>query len=140
MEYCLLLFFLMIFLHIVDDFYLQGKLSELKQKLWWRQHPQYKELYRNDHIPALIAHAFSWSFMILLPYAVMIFICRLGISGVLVYTILLLADTAVHAYIDHVKANLLRINLVTDQLLHLGQIVVTFAVIMIQLTASGVSL
>ena len=31
--------FLMIFLHIIDDFCLQGIMASMKQKSWWQEHP-----------------------------------------------------------------------------------------------------
>ena len=61
----------MLFCHIVDDYYLQGWLASAKQKLWWEKNVPDK-LYKNDYIMALCEHAFSWTFMIMLPlmYAV----------------------------------------------------------------------
>ena len=35
MKYIILI--IMIFLHIVDDFYLQGVLAKFKQKDWWKE-------------------------------------------------------------------------------------------------------
>ena len=58
--------FSMIFCHIVDDFYLQGCLAKFKQKKWWQENYP-NELYRNDWIISLLIHAFSWTFMIMLP-------------------------------------------------------------------------
>ena len=34
----------MIFMHILDDYCLQGILASMKQKEWWRKQEQYKEL------------------------------------------------------------------------------------------------
>ena len=59
---------LMIFCHIVDDYYLQGWLASAKQKKYWKENAPEK-LYRYDYIWALIMHSFSWSFMIMLPIA-----------------------------------------------------------------------
>lgn len=59
---------LMIFMHIVDDYYLQGWLASAKQKKWWEENAPDK-LYENDYAWALLMHAFSWSFMIMLPIA-----------------------------------------------------------------------
>ena len=53
----------MFFCHIVDDYYLQGCLANMKQKSWWQIHTSNK-LYKYDYIMALLEHAFSWSFMI----------------------------------------------------------------------------
>jgi hypothetical protein len=61
----LYLLLIMIFLHIVDDYYLQGFLASLKQKRWWEKNAPDK-LYRKDYIMALLEHAFSWTFMIMI--------------------------------------------------------------------------
>lgn len=46
----------MIFMHIVDDYRLQGILASMKQKSWWKEQPQYKPMYKRDYI-AVFAHA-----------------------------------------------------------------------------------
>ena len=61
-----MIFLTMIFLHIVDDYYLQGILAQMKQKKFWKEQTP-DELYKYDYIWALIMHAFSWTFMIMLP-------------------------------------------------------------------------
>lgn len=116
--FCLLL---MIFFHIVDDYYLQGWLASAKQKEWWKQNaPQ--RLYQYDYIWALIMHSFSWSFMIMLPIAMMNhFSVGWG------FVILLFLNAVCHAIIDNLKANTRSINLWQDQLVHIAQIVFTFA-------------
>jgi len=63
----------MIFLHIIDDYKLQqGVLANLKQKKWWKEQKEYKWMYKYDYIPALLNHAFSWTFMIMLPIAIVL--------------------------------------------------------------------
>ena len=42
---------LMIFLHIIDDFNLQGIMASMKQKEWWKSHPEYTKLYKFDWLP-----------------------------------------------------------------------------------------
>ena len=59
------LLLVMLFCHIVDDYYLQGWLASAKQKSWWEENAPDK-LYKNDYIMALCEHAFSWTFMIML--------------------------------------------------------------------------
>ena len=69
MEWLLVfIFFAMCFCHIVDDYYLQGILASMKQKSWWTKQESYEDKYKNDYIVALLMHAFSWSFMILIPF------------------------------------------------------------------------
>lgn len=63
----------MIFCHIVDDFYLQGILAQIKQKNWWKEnYPD--QMYRQDYLVALMLHSFSWTFMIHLPLAACTFL------------------------------------------------------------------
>lgn len=41
------LFFIMFWLHLIDDFHLQGLLGNLKQKSWWEKNYPNK-LYKDD--------------------------------------------------------------------------------------------
>ena len=112
----------MIFCHIVDDYYLQGKLASMKQKSWWEKNAP-DRLYKYDYVVALAMHSFSWAFMIMLPIAVsQNFDIGAGFAAMFV------VNTAVHAIIDHLKANKRKINLVTDQSIHISQIIVTFLI------------
>lgn len=116
---------LMIFLHIVDDFYLQGCLANLKQKDWWRKQESYCDLYENDYIVALICHAFSWSFMINLPWTVL----TKGNSFIVLFSISI--NFIIYSIVDTLKANKKIINLQTDQLIHIAQIFVTWMILVI---------
>ena len=111
---------LMIFCHIVDDYYLQGWLASAKQKQWWKDNAPDK-LYRFDYIWALIMHSFSWSFMIMLPIAIY---NNFIINGT--FVVLFVFNTAMHAFVDNLKANKHMINLWVDQLCHMAQIAGTF--------------
>lgn len=107
---------LMIFCHIVDDYYLQGILASLKQRLWWKQRAS-EPKYKYDYIWALIMHSFSWAFMIMLPIA---FVMNFEID--ILFGIIFGINVVIHAIVDNEKANKQRINLWTDQILHLAQI------------------
>lgn len=110
---------LMLFFHIVDDYYLQGLLANMKQKSWWEEHaPQ--ELYRYDYIIALLMHSMSWSFMVMLPIA-MYFLFSIDLS----YLVFFFANAVIHAIVDDKKANRRQINLIADQLIHILQIATT---------------
>lgn len=111
---------LMLQMHVIDDYYLQGILANLKQKDWWRKQKGYRDLYRHDWIPALLAHAFSWTFMVMLPLA---FYFNFNLSAE--FLILFGFNWIVHAVIDHLKANVRCIDLVTDQTIHVIMILVT---------------
>ena len=124
----LLILFIMIFCHLIDDYKLQGILANMKQRQWWKENAN-KYMYRNDYKVALIEHAFSWSFMITLPFLVISFIQNntfLMILLVISYFI----NTAIHAFIDDLKANKYVINLVEDQFNHLIQIICTWIILM----------
>lgn len=113
----------MFFCHIVDDYYLQGCLANMKQKSWWQKQTSNK-LYKYDYIMALLEHAFSWSFMVMLPVLIyMIYNNELHIG---LYVAMLVGNLIVHSIIDNCKANELCINLITDQCLHFIQIVLTW--------------
>ena len=112
----------MIFLHIIDDYKLQGILASMKQKKWWKEQKEYKKLYRHDYIPALIEHSFSWTFMIMLPIAIVL---HLNIGW---WIFAYIVNMVIHAFVDDLKANKFKINLVIDQTIHLIQIIVTWLI------------
>ena len=112
----------MLFCHIIDDFYLQGILASMKQKMWWRKQEQYKEKYRCDYIVALIIHSFSWVFMIMLPIAIYL---KFNLGWLyLAYPI----NLTIHAIVDDLKANKLKINLIIDQSIHILQIIIIWII------------
>lgn len=112
----------MIFCHILDDFCLQSFwLADGKCKSWWQKNaPDQK--YRHDYVAAIIAHGFSWSFMIHFPLAIY---SHFQVTNLFVFSIII--SGILHANIDNVKANFYKINLIQDQLLHLLQIIFTWA-------------
>ena len=120
----LFIILLMIFCHIVDDYYLQGWLASAKQKKYWKENAP-DELYRFDYIWALIMHSFSWAFMIMLPIAL-----KLNFNVDLVFLVMLIINGIIHAIVDDLKANKLKINLWTDQLIHIWQIIFTAGIIL----------
>lgn len=114
----------MIFCHIVDDYYLQGWLASAKQKSWWEQNASEK-LYKYDYIAALFMHSFSWSFMVMLVptvYAILF-------DGVW-YPLLFVGNILIHMFVDDLKANKRRINLIQDQSIHMLQILWTWLCMM----------
>ena len=118
----LFVFLSMVFCHIVDDYYLQGKLALFKQKSWWEEKAP-DEMYKYDYIVGLMMHSFSWAFMVMLPVAVsQSFDIGAGFAAMFV------VNTAVHAMVDDLKANKRKINLVKDQLIHAGQIALTLLI------------
>ena len=118
-------FLLMIFCHIVDDYYLQGWLASAKQKKYWEENAP-DEMYKHDYIWALIMHSFSWSFMIMLPVA---FFMKFNIDNH--FVVMFLWNIGMHALTDNAKANEKKINLIKDQIIHLLQIAATFMVLIV---------
>ena len=115
----------MVFCHAIEDFHIQGILADLKQRMWWRENVTQKGFghrYDKDYLAALAVHGFEWSFFVHIP--VMIFI---GFDTVVLAS--LCCNALLHAFIDDLKCNRLRLNLWQDQLLHLAQITVSLAVI-----------
>lgn len=116
----------MLFMHIVDDYYLQGILASMKQKAWWKKQESYKDLYKYDYIVALIMHSFSWAFMVMMPIAfTMSFAITAG------FAIVLAVNAVVHCIVDNLKANKMKINLIADQSIHVAQIVATFVLFLV---------
>lgn len=116
---------LMIFSHILDDYTLQGILASMKQRSWWDVNSSDRK-YRYDYVAALIMHSMSWSFMIMLPIAVY-FKWNVGVLYIVVFGI----NTIIHSVVDDLKANRNKINLITDQIIHMAQIAVTAMVFLI---------
>lgn len=110
----------MVFMHIVDDYYLQGVLAKMKQKSWWEENAPNK-LYAKDYIVALFMHAFSWAFCIMLPLAIY-FKFQIDIS----FFIIFICNVILHMWTDNLKANKKTINLIEDQTMHLLQIWATY--------------
>ena len=102
----------MLFMHVIADYTLQGVLASMKEKAYWKGHGNYRSKY--DFIPALC---------IMLPLAVAEY------PPGTVFYVVLAANTAVHAVVDHAKANLGVLNLVEDQTIHMVQIVLTLLVL-----------
>ena len=115
----------MIFFHIVDDYYLQGILAKMKQKSFWNEIPK-NGFYKNDWVIALLMHAFSWTFMVMLPIAY-------NLSFILtpMFAICFGCNLFIHAITDHLKANKQVINLIYDQTIHITQIIVTFLIFLL---------
>lgn len=114
----------MIFMHILDDFCLQGILASMKQASWWKSQESYSDMYKHDYIVALLAHSFSWTFTTMIPVVI-------ALSGDMkssFYTAFL-ANMIIHALVDDAKANKRQISLAQDQAVHLAQIVCTFLIL-----------
>lgn len=127
--YQILIVVIMIFLHIIDDFNHQGIMAEMKQKKWWVNNPEYKPLYKYDYIVVLILHGFKWSFIIHLPLLVFYILTdNHDLAVGILYLVTLIGNGLIHSYIDDIKANKLKINLVVDQIFHIIQIILLYGI------------
>lgn len=120
-----MMFLISILLHLIDDFYLQlASFSNLKQKQWWinecKKHNVDYDFYKDDYLMALFLHGLEWSIMISLP-----FILSNGFNSTIL-AFCVMTNAFIHAIIDHLKANLFKINLLIDQTLHVGQILLLY--------------
>lgn len=126
MKYIIMLF-VMFWLHLIDDFHLQGLLGDLKQKSWWKKNYP-NELYKDDWEFALFEHSFSWSFTTHIPLLI-ISLYSYYANGYLyalwLYVWCIVFNTVFHMIIDNSKANKLEISLSIDQILHIAQIVIS---------------
>lgn len=115
---------LMVLLHLIADYTLQGCLANLKQKRWWEDNltrapvPD-KDRYRHDYACGLVCHGLYWSLVVCLP---------LLLVGGCAYAANALIQGLVHACIDDQKANRFSLNLIEDQALHAVQIICIWGV------------
>lgn len=119
--------FIMILLHIIDDFVLQPVcLSKLKQKEFWKRNASeedYNKLYKHDYFAALVIHGLSWSIMIHLPFLL------IGHYHSVLVACFIIGQCILHSYIDNEKANKKKINLIEDQAMHFAQIVISWCLL-----------
>ena len=114
-------FLAMVYMHIIDDYFLQGILAQLKTKAWWEKNePDPK--YKNDYLTALTMHSLSWAFSIMLPLAIY-YGFDISTSP---FALFFFANAAIHYTVDDLKANKRIISLRTDQMIHMLQICITF--------------
>ena len=120
----LLLLLVSLYLHCWDDFHHQGCLKEMKRKKWWREHPQYNDMYENDYKICMMVHAFEWTCAVHAPYVIyLIYIHAFTDCAVMITLTSMFGHLLTHARIDSFKANDLAINLVQDQAFHICQLI-----------------
>ena len=128
------LFLLMLLAHIIEDFHLQGKMADMKQKVWWRDQvadsckwfsdeeraegfKRRMRVYGRDYIPVLILHGFEWAICVSVPV-----LFYTGFEPSAVYIIAMMVMAFAHSLVDHMKCNMLKINLIHDQAIHMVQV------------------
>lgn len=90
----------------------------MKQKTFWQENAP-EQMYRYDYLWALIMHAFSWTFMVMLP---VMFINNFVLDAE--FLLYFIFHLMLHAQTDDLKANARKINLWQDQMIHMLQIAV----------------
>ena len=138
-SYKIFILFLMLLMHYIEDFHLQGCLANLKQKKLWQEqmsnnnmHSHYvfeHSIYKNDYKMSLFAHSIENALFVMLPMIVDMLISEF-IHCLQNTWILFIPSTILicvsHYLIDDSKANEMKINLVQDQLYHLCVILLIF--------------
>lgn len=74
----------------------------------------------------LLNHAIQWSVTVHLPIILFIMLGWHHHDSIILDTVLMvsfLIHTGIHAYVDDVKANKHKINLITDQIIHFVQLI-----------------
>lgn len=127
-------------LHLIADYFLQGCLSDLKQRRWWSD--QIKKLYKDyggsnmscewqyrlvkkykyDYMAGLFCHALMWSIVTFFP---LMWFCDAWMFFHLIFV-----NWMIHAVVDQGKANIHCFNLVQDQLIHMAQVLATVFIVM----------
>lgn len=110
---------LMVLCHIIVDFHTQGILASMKQKKWWADNVPamgFTHKYDKDYLAALFMHSVEWSIVVHIPFVV--FYCS---NPVVLASVVF--NAFAHMFIDDLKCNRMKINLITDQTLHIIQIV-----------------
>ena len=136
LQHPVVVFWLCMAMHLIADYTLQGCLTDLKTRQWWKimvdtmeaEHPdwsyekkhQVRKMYLNDYMAGLICHSLMWSILTFLP------LLLITTPGIVTYAIIV--NTFTHMVIDHMKANMHIINLRDDQFGHLIQILSTVIV------------
>ena len=129
----ILVLIFMLYMHIIDDYTIQGILADMKQREWWikNAHINDDSQYRNDYLMALYEHAFCWSVSVSIPILIYDWAYGLSINRVQ-FLIAFICMWIVHAYVDNLKANKFLINLIQDQLIHFGQIIVYWIIFILK--------
>ena len=128
-------------LHFYYD-WKQGPIAEFKCKQWWIDNGYVdktkKSKYDNDYRCALMVHAWLWSLLIVLPGCIWWYKLGLFNNGVDetlavilgVFSIMWI-NLIIHYEVDDMKANFKEINLWTDQIIHIIQVIVTIILLII---------
>ena len=116
---------LMLLAHFFADFHLQDILADMKQEQWWKRQEGYNSKNKYDYLAALAIHSAEWTLWMMIP---LLLLPHLDLG---IFLLLAVLNIAVHSLTDNSKANYRDINLVQDQVIHLAQIVFTYAALVL---------
>ena len=138
-SYKIFILLLMLLMHYIEDFHLQGCLANLKQKEWWKKqinenpkiHTVFEySIYKNDYKMSLFAHSIENALFVMLPLMIDLLISELVtdyLRNTWIFFVPAIALICVsHYVIDNLKANEMKINLIKDQILHIIFILIVF--------------
>lgn len=145
-SYKIFILFLMILIHIIEDFHLQGCLANLKQKKWWidelckafdcdDKRKEIREpylngtIYKKDYKIGLIVHSIENAIFVMLPLIIDLLISEFKgclHNGWIVYGFSAFVIAMTHYIIDDLKCNKMKINLIVDQLMHFCVIILVY--------------
>lgn len=111
---------LMLLAHFFADFHLQGILADMKQEQWWNNSKN-----KYDYLAALVIHSAEWTLWMMIP---LFLLPHLDLGMFLLMAAL---NIVVHSLTDNSKANYKDISLVQDQIIHLAQIALTYAALVL---------
>ena len=124
-QIALIILLSMMFCNIVSNFYVQGSLTQIKQKSWWEDICSVEPRFQNDYKAALIIQSFLWCFFIHIPLILHIRYCHWTYNEK-IFLIVFVADWIIHTIIDDFKCNKHKLNLVFSQSLYLMQVIITW--------------
>ena len=111
---------LMLLAHFFADFHLQGILADMKQEQWWNNSKN-----KYDYLAALVIHSAEWTLWMMIP---LFLLPHLDLGMFLLMAAL---NIVVHSLTGNSKANYKDISLVQDQIIHLAQIALTYAALVL---------
>ena len=141
----ILLFIVCYFTNLMEVYHIQGCLKEQRTQKWWEdglnklhgctnireKNPAAWKYEKNSWIPCLIAHAFEWAFLSILPLAVYGY-CKFGFSNTAfwwTFIFTFFGNVILHYVIDILRTHVRKITWFVDQLLHCFQVIIMVAVI-----------
>lgn len=129
---------MMLLMHLIADYTIQGCLANLKQRSWWIEEGKKHDMtmqeiakYKHDYKCGLLCHSLYWT---LITFSPIVFFSMCSMPTILTVVI---ANTAIHYWVDDMKANKRTITLCEDQFYHFVQIVTTAVAVYVLMPMIG---